>query len=197
MMVESQRQKLREYPHKYLSLGITEGGEPRRSISIPWEYTSNAFNMRTPDIYLSPVDMMDESLWAELGRFHIHGCYIFCPLEDYGFLNRLTELEDLCIRSGGALRSLRFLRNMPDWFHLHVEDAVLEDLDDLYPDGPRKGVHSVCVCLSGCQVGDISALVHPDIWLSELVILTPQGRNDRERWRAVRCGKYSYWEYRT
>lgn len=195
-MIQSQREKLNSYPHERLSIGITQDGEPRRSISIPWEYTSNAYNMRTPDVYLSPDDLAGEEVWAELGRFRINGCYIFCPLEDYGFLNRLTELEDLCIRGGGALRDLRFLRRMPGWFQLHVEDAVLENLDDLFPNGPRKGIHSICVCLSGCTVKDISALTNPDIRLSELVILAPQGSDDRERWKTVRCGKYSYWEYR-
>ena len=195
-MVESQQQKLHDYPHKYMSLGITADGEPRRSISIPWHYTSNAYNMRTPDLYLSPEDLVDAGLWAELGRFHIHGCYIFCPLTDYSFLNRLTEIEDLCIRSGGALCDLGFLRNMPEWFQLHVEDAVLENLNDLFPDGPKKGIHSICVCLSGCTVADISALTNPEIRLSELVILAPEGSNDKERWKAVRCSKYGYWEYR-
>ena len=63
-----------------------------------------------------------------------------------------------------------FLRSMPGWFQLHVEDAVLEDL---------------------------SALTQEGIYLSELVILVPEGSNDKERWKAVRCGKYTYHEYKT
>lgn len=195
-MIESQREKLSSYPHKYLSIGITENGEPRKSIWVPWDRTGNAFNMRTPRIYLSPGDLADEALWEELSRFHINGCYIFCPLSDYSFLNRLTELEDLNIYKGGVLRSLGFLRQMPLWFQLHVEDAVLEDLSDLFPEGPRKGICSLCICLSGCTVKDISALTREDIRLSELVILMPEGSNDRDRWKSVRCGKYTYHEYR-
>ena len=194
-MLESQRQKLTEYPHKYLSIGITEGGASRKSVWVPWENTGNAFNMRTPQIYLAPEDLADEDIWAELSRFQINGCYIFCPLDDYSFLYRLTELEDLEIYKGGALRDLRFLRSMKDWFQLHVEDAVLEDLSDLFPEGQRPGVYSICVCLSGCTVKDLSAL--EGVRLSELVILMPQGSNDRERWRKVRCGRYTYHEYRT
>jgi hypothetical protein len=196
-MIESQRALLREYPHQYLSIGITEDGEPKRSVWIPWERTGNAHNMRIPSIYLTSQDLTDESIWAELERFHINGCYIFCPLEDYSFLYRLTELWDLNIYKGGALRDLRFLHSMKGWFQLHVEDAVLENLEDLFPVWPRKDIHSYCVCLSGCTVGDISALARQDLRLSELVILMPQGSNDRERWKAVRCGKYSYFEYRT
>ena len=193
-MTESERQFLREYSKKYLSIGITADGKPRRSVWVPWELTGNAMNMRTPDLYFSPEELQDEALWEELKRFHIVGCYIFCPLDDYGFLYRLTELQDLNIYKGGALRDLRFLRTMPEWFQLHVEDAVLTDLNDLFPDGPRKGILSCCICLSGCQVADLSAL--ENIRLSELVILMPEGTNDKDRWKAVRCGKYTYHEYR-
>ena len=193
-MTESERQFLREYSKKYLSIGITADGKPRRSVWVPWELTGNAMNMRTPDLYFSPEELQDEALWEELKRFHIVGCYIFCPLDDYGFLYRLTELQDLNIYKGGALRDLRFLRTMPEWFQLHVEDTVLENLDDLFPDGPRKGILSCCICLSGCQVVDLSAL--ENIRLSELVILMPEGTNDKDRWKTVRCGKYTYHEYR-
>ena len=193
-MTESQRQFLREYSKKYLSIGITADGKPRRSVWVPWELTGNAMNMHTPDLYFSPEELQDEALWEELKRFHIVGCYIFCPLDDYGFLYRLTELQDLNIYKGGALRDLRFLRTMPEWFQLHVEDAVLTDLNDLFPDGPRKGILSCCICLSGCQVADLSAL--ENVRLSELVILMPEGTNDKDRWKSVRCGKYTYHEYR-
>lgn len=193
-MTEADRQFLREYSKHYISIGVTADGKSKRSVWVPWERTGNAMNMRTPDLYISPEELRDEELWAELQRFHIVGCYIFCPMEDYSFLSRLHELEDLNIYKGGALRDLGFLRHMPDWFQLHVEDAVLEDLTDLFPDGPRKGIRSYCVCLSGCQVADISAL--EGVYLSELVILMPQGSNDRDRWKDIRCGKYTYHEYR-
>ena len=195
-MLDTQREKLRSHPHKYLSIGITADGSPRSSGWIPWDSTANAFNMRTPQVFLAPGDLTDEALWAELSRYHIHGCYIYCPLTDYSFLERLPGLQDITIHKGGALRDLRFLRKMEDWFQLHVEDALLENLEDLFPDGLRKGIHSYCVCLSGCTVKDLSALTQPGIRLSELVILAPQGSNDRERWKAVRCGKYTYHEYK-
>ena len=195
-MIESQREKLTSYPHEYLSIGITADGSPRGSGWVPWQSMGNAFNMRIPEVFLCPEDLTDEALWTALSRFHINGCYIFCPLADYSFLERLTEIWDLTIYQGGALRDLSFLRKMPKWFQLHVEDAVLDDLTDLFPEGARKGIHSFCVCLSGCTVKDLSALTQEGIYLSELVILAPEGANDRERWKAVRCGRYTYHEYR-
>ena len=195
-MTEQDRQFLRGYSKKYISIGITADGRGRRSVWVPWQNTGNAMNMRTPDLYFSPEELLDEALWEELKRFHIVGCYIFCRLDDYGFLPRLTDMQDLNIYKGGALRDLRFLRQMPEGFQLHIEDAGLENQDDLFPDGLRKGIFSFCLCLSGCTVRDHSALTQPDGRLAELVILMPEGSNDRDRWADVRCGKYSYFEYR-
>ncbi len=195
-MIESQRRKLGSHPHKTLSIGITSDGNPRSSGWVPWQSTANAFNMRTPDIYIAPEDLTDEALWAELQRFRINGCYIFCPLADYSFLSRLPRLQDITIYHGEALGDLEFLRSMEDWFQLHIEDAVLEDLGPLFPAGSRKGIRSYCVCLAGCTVKDHSALIQQGIYLSELVILMPEGSNDRARWTDVRCGKYTYHEYR-
>lgn len=195
-MTESDRQFLREYSKASISIGITADGKARRSVRVPWAYDSNAYNMCIPDLYFSPEELADGELWTELQRFTILGCYIFCPLEDYSFLTRLPRLRDITICRGRALKNLEFLRATPDWLQLHIEDAVLENLDPLFPDGPRKGFFSRCVCLSGCTVADHSALVHPEIRLSELVILAPQGANQRDRWTDVRCGKYTYYEYK-
>ena len=196
-MLASQLERLRQRTGKPVSIGITVSGEPRRSIPVPWQRDMNAFNMRTPDVYLSPDDLSDPAVWKLLESCRVVGCYVFCPMEDYGFLRRFPQLQDICIRQGSGLNNLDFLRTMEDWFQLYVEDAVLSDLDALFPDGTRKGIHSYCVCFNGCTVGNISALERPDIRLSELVILVPQGTDDRERWRNVPCGTYTYYEYMT
>lgn len=196
-MTESKREYLCGCSGAYVSIGITPDARPVGAGWVPWHSTANAFNMRTPQIFLDPQELQDPEVWQWLDSKRVNGCYIFCPLPDYGFLARLPHLQDIRIFRGGALRSLRFLRALPDWFQLHVEDAVLENLEDLFPDGPRKGIHSTCVCLSGCSVKDLTALTRPEIYLSELVILAPEGSSDRERWKAVRCGRYTYYEYRT
>lgn len=188
-MTESDKQILRSYPRKTISIGVTEAGQ-RRSIHVPWQLGCNAYNMRTPDLWLSPAELLDGELWEELKQLRVIGMYIFCPLEDYGFLDRLTELQDIAIFKGGALRNLSFLRKNPDWFMLHIEDAVLSDLTDLIPPEPRRRN----VCLSGCTVGDSSALERVN--LSELLILMPDGSSDRERWQRIKCSKFGYFEYR-
>ena len=188
-MTESERQYLRSYPKETISLGITADGKRKRSVWVPWAMDGNAYNMRTPDIYLSPEELLDDDLWTELARLKVVGCYIFTPLTDYGFLARLTHLQDLHICKGFFLPDLNFLRNCPDWLQLHIEDAVLDDLAPLVP-----GQSGRCICLSGCTVRDISAL--ENLRLSELVVLMPQGSHDRDRWKAIPCGRYTYHEYK-
>ena len=189
-MTEAEKNILRNYPHKTISLGVTTDGHRRKGIHIPWQLSCNAYNMRTPDIWLSPAELEDSELWEELARLRVVGCYIFCPLEDYSFLNRLTAMQDLAIFRGGALRDLSFLRQMPEWYMLHIEDAVLDDLEDLIPAKPWMRN----VCLSGCIVTDNTALSRVN--LSELLILMPEGSGGRERWQHIPCSKFSYFEYR-
>lgn len=188
-MTEADKQTLRSFPRRTISLGVTEDGRGR-SVHVPWQLGCNAYNMRTPDLWLSPAELLDGELWTELKRLRVIGMYILCPLEDYGFLDRLTQLQDIAIYKGGNLRSLSFLRKNPDWFMLHIEDALLPDLTDLIPDAPMGRN----VCLSGCTVGDVSAL--EKVNLSELLILSPEGSSDRERWQRIKCSKFGYFEYR-
>lgn len=192
-MIESQWDILQTRESKYLSIGITSDGEPRRSIAIPWERTGNAYNMRTPNVYLSPADLADEAVWAALERFEIIGCYCFCPMTDYGFLMRLPKLQDVHIRKGFFLEELSFLTG--EWFQLYLEDAVLRDLNALFPQGRPQGLHSHCVALVNCHVADHSALLGDDVRLSELVIGMPRSSRERARWREVPCGKFTWFEF--
>jgi hypothetical protein len=195
-MTDSKREYLKDHTSQYVSIGISRGAKHVSSGWVPWHSTGNAFNMRIPNVFFDPEELEDPEIWEWLDTKRVNGCYIFCPLSDYSFLARFPHLQDITILYGDALRDLHFLRENREWFQLHVEGAVLENLDDLFPEGPRKGIHSYCVCLDGHTVKDISALTQPGIYLSELVILEPEGSNDRARWEAVRCGRYSYFEYR-
>ena len=87
-MLESERNKLNNRESEYLSIGITQGGVPRVTIGVPWEATAHAFNMRTPNVYLSPEDLQDEEVMVLIESYKVIGCYIWAPLTDYGFLAR-------------------------------------------------------------------------------------------------------------
>ena len=90
-MVTSEREKLRNKDSEYLSIGITLGGVPRMSVGIPWVATAHAYNMRTPDIYLSPEDLHDEELMRGLEAYKVIGCYVWAPLDDYKISSALGK----------------------------------------------------------------------------------------------------------
>lgn len=196
-MLESQRKILESNDSKYLNIGITRDGSPRNSLRVPWERTASAFNMKTPNVYLSGDDLQDPDILARLQNYRILGCYIFDPLEDYSFLEELKGLWDIHIRYGGNLTDISFLADNKEWFMFYLEDACLENLEPLFPKDRGKGMlHSYCVGLVNCKVADISALEQEDVYLSELLVIQPEGTNERARWENVHAGTYRYYEYR-
>lgn len=195
-MQESQKEKLQSYTGTYISLGISCDGTSRGAISVPWVRDTNAYNMRLPDLWLSPEDLSDAPFMARLRQFRVQGCYLYTPLEDYTFLAQFPHMEDLHIAKGSALKDLSFMQNMPEWFHLYVEDADIGDLRPAFPeDWKKKGLHSYCVAFINCRVGDISPLLRNKVYLSELLVACPKGTNDKKRWSQVKAGTFRYWEF--
>lgn len=194
-MLDSQINALKNIKGNYLSIGITHSGEPYGAIAVPWENTASAFNMKTPDIYLSEQDIKDPEIREILNNYHIIGCYIFNALQDYSFLADFKELRDVFILNGGNITDLSFMKELNEWFMLYVEDARLPNLDPLFPKGKKDKFFPYCIGFGGCEIKDITALENPEIYLSELVVLCPKGTNDRERWQNIRCGTYGYYEY--
>ena len=72
-MLEEQRERLKNRDSEYLSIGITEGGLPRSAIGVPWNFTSNAYNMMTPNVYMEKEDLNDAEIMAEIMKYKIIG----------------------------------------------------------------------------------------------------------------------------
>ncbi len=195
-MIQEQYEKLMAMENQYVSIGITENGSPRISISVPWDMTANAFNMRTPHLYLEPNDLEDPMILKQLRSNKLIGFYSFVPLEDYSFLSQFPTLEDITIHHGENMSDLSFLSNCPNWFQLHIEDAKIETLSPMF-EAERKGLHSICVCFVNCRIHDISSLQQIEKRLCELIILQPEGTNEKDRWKTVPSIKYFYREYKT
>ena len=144
-MDNNERIKFKNYSSKRISIGITENGVRRYSGFIPWESTGHAFNMRTPNIYFEEADLHDSTILNRLELFEVIGCYIFTPLSDYSFLSRFNKIEDLYIEHAQNLRDLSFAQNMNEWFMCYLEDATLENLDDLFMQKAHTtGIHAYC-----------------------------------------------------
>ena len=197
-MLPEERKKLENRTSEYLGIGISQGGVPRGVIGVPWIRSSHAFNMKTPDVFLAPEDLQDEELMAWLESLHVMGCYIFTELPDYGFLRRFRELFNLYILRGSSIQDLGFLEGLEELNMIFLQDEQLKELDMLVRlqkagkgilGGPR------CLALDGCRVEDISALLDPDVWFSELVIICPKGSNEEQRWAPVDAIDRAYVEF--
>jgi len=196
-MLQSQKEILENLNNKYLSIGITQSGEPYGAIAVPWDNTANAFNMKTPHIYLSIEDIKDTQMLETLKKFEVLGCYIFDALDDYSFIADFKDLRDVFIMNGDSITDISFMKNLKKWFMFYIENAHISNLESLFPtEEKRIQILPYCIGFGGCEIEDISALENPDIYLSELIVLCPKGANERERWQNIRCGHYGYYEYK-
>ncbi|MBE6960788.1 MAG: hypothetical protein E7448_08750 [Ruminococcaceae bacterium] len=198
-MIRSQVERLANKTGEYLSIGITQGGEPRSSFSVPWVSTAHAFNMRTPDVFLAPEDLLDEQIMAVVGTFKVNGCYIYAPMEHYDFLTQFKDLQDLTIVNGDAIRNLDFLEALTDCRMLYLQNAQLPNLNIIADMKKRSKPMSLilqCIGLDNCTVEDLSIFETADVHFSEFLIWNPTSRNERERWASVSASTKRYYEFK-
>jgi len=198
-MIESERNKLENRESEYLSIGITQGGVPRTTIGIPWEATVHAFNMRTPNVYLSPEDIQDEEIMGQLESYKVIGCYIWVPLSDYSFLARFKDLQDINIKNGDAISNLSFLAELYECRMLYLQNAKLKNLDmivDVKKSSTAMFGCLRCIGLDNCAVEDLSVFEIEKVHFSEFLIWMPEGSNERSRWSVVSAGTRRYFEFK-
>lgn len=199
MMVETEKNKLYNRKSKYLSIGITEDGIPRRTVGIPWVATVHAFNMRTPDVYLSPEDLQNEEIMALIESYKVDGCYIWAPLDDYSFLVRFMNLQDLNIKNGDAIRNLDFLTGLCRCRMLCLQNAKLKNLDmivEMKKSGNAMFGCFECLGLDNCEVEDLSVFENQKVRFSEFLVWKPAGSDERDRWDVVSAGTHRYYEFK-
>lgn len=197
-MLEAQLTKLQSCTGAYLSIGITNDGIPHNAIGIPWEGTAHAYNMRLPDVYLAPEDLLSSDIVALILNCKVIGCYIWAPLENYDFLAQFPLLQDLSIKNGDSLRDLDFLKALSQCRMLYLQNAKLKDLDVLLA-LKQVAQHPLdclrCVCLDNCRVEDLSAFTSTQVSFSEFLVWCPKGTNEKRRWQCVRAHTRRYYEF--
>lgn len=194
-MIESQQEKLLKLQSDYLSIGVTEDGQAFSVIGVPWVRTSHAFNMKLPDIYITPEDLSDEKIVNALLEREVLGCYIYAPLKDYDFLSRFVHIRDLSIKNGDNVRSLDFLKNLTDCSMLFLQNAQLENLDIIMQ--MRKAKKSIfggfnCVGLDNCTVQDLSIFEREKHCFSEFLVWGDI--NQKDRWAKVVADTKRFYE---
>lgn len=168
-----------------MSIAINGDGHPVRGGFVPWEKTAHAYNMKKPKLTVSRDDLRNAAVMDVLRRCRLVGCYIFDPLEDYGFLADFSDVQDLFILHAGAMRDLSFLRSFTGLSMFYLHDARIPDLRPLAEAlAGQKSAGGICLGFSDCRIGDVSALTAAGLMLSELLVWPAEG-DLRERWAAV------------
>ena len=198
-MIASEREKLRNKDSEYLSIGITPGGVPRGVIGVPWEATAHAYNMRTPNVYLSSEDLQDEKIMQMIESYKLIGCYIWAPLSDYSFLARFKNLQDINIKNGDAITDLNFLSELYECRMLYLQNASLKNLDVIVE--VKKNSTAMfgclrCIGLDNCVVENLSVFETEKVHFSEFLVWMPEGSNERSRWSVVSAGTCRYYEFK-
>ena len=189
-MLQSEREKLYNRDSEYLSIGISEDGTSYGRYPVPWDSTANAYNMKLPKVYISKDDLNDKELMAKICEFKVHGCYIFCSLENYDFLSRFTDMKDLNIYEANNLKDLSFLKNFKECKMLFISKAHLKNIDEVVGAKPYFMAKPRCLALYDCIVDNISLLQCKNVNFNELVICNPKDRNERERWAGLHRLRY-------
>ena len=190
-MLQSQWEKLQNRSSDWISIGITQTGEPVRSIYVPWYFDTNAYNMKTPDIFLSPADTLDGKLLEELAGLRVVGCYAFCPVEDYDFLRVFPNLWDLNLYKANRLANLDFLQEFPELRMLFLEGVTLANLDSLFGERRRE---FRCLALYDCRIENLDSLRDYCGYLSEIIVANPKNRDERARWKDIQPRKVRYYD---
>ncbi len=196
-----EKQKL-EGDGKYISIGITEAGKSRVAIGVPWESTSNAFSMKTPNVFMSAEDIYDEEVLSLLRKHQVVGFYIDTPLPDYSFLKEFEQIKDLNIKKADNLKDISFLESLIRCRMLYIQNATLGNLDPVLramkTEPPKDEVlwcrPYKCVGLYNCIVEDITMLQSGKYYFHEFIVWNPVERDERDRWAFVQARYNKYYD---
>ncbi len=187
-MVPEARQRLAQAAesNEYLNFAVNQDGKPVQGCFVPWEKTSSAFNMKTPNITLSVMDLEDPVIMEELRKCKVLGIYIMTALEDYSFIERFPGVWDLFILHGENMKDLSFTRNLTELFMFYLEEAKLPDLTPLIDNfNENLGFGGKNMGFYRCAIEDVSALESVDFIMGELLVWPNEG-DSRERWKMKR-----------
>ncbi|MBO7196536.1 MAG: hypothetical protein J6V80_04325 [Clostridia bacterium] len=131
-MLASEREKLFDPKREYVSIGISDGGVCYSVTPVMWENTASAFNMKTPELFIAPEDLLDREIFDRICSLQVLGLYVYTSLDDYRFISHFHDLRDLHVRCCAKLCDLDFLSDLTDLGMLFLEGASLRDVDVIW-----------------------------------------------------------------
>jgi len=160
-----------------------------RAYLLPWGSSQPDFNFRVPEKCILP-----ENITKEIKRpSYVTTLVIDCPLDDYGFIRRMKNLQQLYIYDGETLDDISFLEGLTKLRQLCILGSHISSLDsikklilakdELYKVGIEEcpgpfeetrirfmyGFEAICITTDACD-SDPSELLYDNICRSDIRI---------------------------
>ena len=96
------------------------------SCGLPWKHDSNCFNFKMPDEFV-----LDSAIYYIKNPLEIETLVIGSDLEDYSFISRMSNLEQLYIYSGKNIDNLDFVEDLVNLRQLYISESNIKEIDSL------------------------------------------------------------------
>ena len=195
-MKKEEKEKLLNHKSEYISIGITDDGVAYNGFSIPWESMANAYNMRLPNVFITPNDLNNEEIMNLILSKKVIGCYCWSALETFDFVSSFLDIEDINIFKGENLINIDFIRSLNELRMLFIKDANLYDIDAILdmPQSKRELPRLKSVGLYNCHVKDISMFLEKEHRFKEFLVWNKIGELERKKWEIVSALKRKCYE---
>lgn len=195
-MKKEEKEKLLNHKSEYISIGITDDGVAYNGFSIPWESTANAYNMRLPNVFITPNDLNNEEIMNLILSKKVIGCYCWSALETFDFVSSFLDIEDINIFKGENLTNIDFIKSLKELRMLFIKDAKLYNIDAILdiPQSKMQFPRLKSIGLYNCQVKDISAFLEKEHRFNEFLIWNKKGELKRKKWEIVSALKRKCYE---
>ena len=109
-----------------MRLLIDNNNEHDRPYLLPWGTSQPDFNFKVPERCILPGNI------SEIKRpSYVETLVIDCPLDDYGFIRCMKNLQQLYIYDGDTLDNISFLEGLTKLRQLCILNSHISSLDSL------------------------------------------------------------------
>jgi len=195
-MRKEEKEKLLNHKSKYISIGITDDGIAYNGFGIPWESTSNAYNMRLPDVFITPDDLNDEETMSLIRSKKVIGCYCWSSLENFDFVSHFSDIEDVNIFKGENLKNIDFVKSLKELRMLFVGNAKFDNIDAILeiPKSDGQFIRMMNIGLYNCEVKDLSTFLEKEHKFYEFLVWNRKEKIERKKWQVVSALKRKIYE---
>ena len=195
-MRKEEKEKLLNHKSEHISIGITDDGVAYNGFSIPWESTSNAYNMRLPNVFITHDDLNDEEIMGMILSRKVIGCYCWSSLENFDFVSHFSDIEDVNIFKGEKLKNIDFVKSLKELRMLFIGNAMLDNIGAILqiPKSDRQFIRMMNIGLYNCEVKDLSTFLEKEHKFHEFLVWNKKEKLERKKWGVVSALKKKVYE---